>query len=126
RLHKLQATREIHIIPKQPAVISFSMRNAPSVIKITKKRAMNMLQANSKGTAEDNYNLSQLYQLPEDEILAYRKVVPPKPVANIAAGDEKMAKNAVIPIMYADEGIKTAVKANQSIMPGSRQVHRRK
>lgn len=126
RLHKLQATRSIRLLSEQPRTISFSMRKSPGVIKISKEQAINMVLANHQGTAEDNYSLSVLSKLPDDEILAYKKIIPPKPIVNLTFENGTVPKNAVLPIAYPQGDLKTVLKANQSVKPGSQKVHHRR
>ncbi len=126
RLHKLQSVRHIPLLDKWPETLSFSMKKSPKVMKISKETAINMLLSNHQGTAADNHALSELSALPDDEVLAYRKPVPHKPMVNIKYADGSEAKNAVLPIAYPAGKVNTVLKANQSIKPGNHLTHRRK
>lgn len=116
RLHRLQATRSIHVLSPQPKIVSFTLRTSPQVVKLTRNQVLKMLHNNDRGTAEDNYAKSRVFELPEDEILAWRKPIPPKPRANViyenSCDESPPMTPAVLPLFIVDEGRHTVIKSN--------------
>lgn len=119
RIHAHQTARHIPFVAEQPLCLSYTYLDTPTPVKVTRKRALSLVSQKTPDSFKDAAYL-RLKGIDEDEVLVWRKRVPPRPRVNIQQQDGTWKQQAaVLPILYVDQGAETEMRfKNAKATPG--------
>lgn len=119
RIHAHQTARHVPFVAEQPLCLSYTYLDTPTPVKVTRKRALSLVSQKTPDSFKDAA-YARLNGISEDEVLVWRKRVPPRPRVNIQQQDGTWKQQAaVLPILYVDQGSETEMRfKNAKATPG--------